>query len=505
MGKTGGIERFCEERGLVASEALKRAHHDTPEAAANLLYRPDLPPDAPPSLSWACKTIDDSAWPLREDLVPVLPVDESSFACAVASPKEQEELGIPVDSVVRWHLTVQRADQQAGLLDSDVDLYVHSVAKELAVREAGLKRMLDEIGPWYEANYLSEGKRPKDFVLRPVRLACQNAIAGLAAFAHDSSFDGMAVLAWQTCELPHVGTHEANRALAALMLCDAYQSGGTMEIRFDRPAQLDSKLGSTLNYKGHPEMAVPASLRRFGRTVDLELGAEGPAFISPAEARQLFLSVTPMPGGLERRVHEAVSRGLASPERLCYTLLAQVWRDVEVDFLLATSERAGEILRGGANWEFRSQRQAEAQLARAALMTGMLHRRFDTKDAAGAADEARVLEDSRAGVTWSVIEDLGAVFFEGLRAEQMPWQTGAAECEEGGSLIVCPRPTPTAEDVATVRSLAEVAPAALVVPGDAQFTGLDASDIVVLRCPDRLGELDLAIEKNLLKLRLARA
>ncbi len=212
-----------------------------------------------------------------------------------------------------------------------------------------------------------------------------------------------------------------------------------------------------------------------------------------------------MPGGLERRLHEAVSRGLASPERLCYTLLAQVWRDIEVDFLLATSERAGGILRGGANWEFRSQRQAEAQLARAGLMTGMLHRRLDTKDAAGAADEARVLEDSRAGVTWSVIEELGAVMFEGLHAEPMPWQEGAAECQEGGSLIVCPRPLPTAEDVAAVRSLTEIAPAALVIPSDGELSGLDTTDIVVLRCPDRLGELDFAIEKNLLKLRLARA
>lgn len=506
MAGGGSIDKFCAERGLVASDSLKRVHEDIPETLDGLLYRPDLPPHHPPSLSWACETIDDSIWPLQEDLVPVLPVDDSSFACAVVSSGGEGSLGAPVGSVVRWHMTVEKVEYQAAMLDSDVEQYVRSVAEELDARETGLSRMLDEIGPWYEASFLAESRRPKDFIFRPVRLACQNVIAGLAAFAHSSSFDGMAVLAWQTCELPHIGTHEANRALAALMLCDAYQSGGTMEIRFDRPTRLESDLMGPLSYEGHPEMAVPASLRRYGRTVGIDLGVEDPGSISPAEARDLFLSVTPMPGGLGHRIDEAVARGLASPERLCYTLLAQVWRDIEVDFLLATSERAGGILRGGANWEFRVQRQAESQLARAALMVGMLHRRLDTRDTAGgAAGDARVLEDNRVGVSWSVIEDLGAVTFDGLQAGPMPWQAGTAECGDGGTLVACPRPSPTAEDVAAVRSLAEVVPAALVIPADADLAGLDAFEIVVLRCPDRLGEIDLAIENKLLKSRLARS
>jgi hypothetical protein len=482
------------------SEKLARAYVDAPKPAADLLYRPTAPAGAH-DLAWACETIEGSPWPLREDLMPLLPVDDASFACAVV----EEGGDVPIDSVVRWHLGVEDGAYQGKLLDSDVDLFVKSVAEELGAREAGLTRMLDEIGPWYESCYLAESKRPKDFVLRPVRLACQNVIAGLGAFTHVSSLDGMAVLAWQTCEVPHVGTHEANRALAALLLCDAYQSGGTMEIRFDWPVELDTAPSGPLRYEGHPEMTVPASLRRYGRTVGLELGSECPGSISPTEARDLFLSVTPMPAGLERRIHQAAARGVASPERLCYTLLSGVWRDVEVDFLLGTSERAGAILRGGAHWEFRSQRQAETQLARAALMIGMLHRRLDAQDSAGAAGETRVLEDCRAGVAWSVVEELGAVMFEGLRAERMPWQDGSAQCEEGGSLLVLPRPFPSAEDVEAVRSLAEVGPAAIVVPDDADLTGIDVAGVIVLRCPDRLGELDLAIESNLLKLRLARA
>ena len=97
--------------------------------------------------------------------------------------------------------------------------------------------------------------------------------------------------------MPHVATHEANRALAALTLCDAFQNGGTMEIRFDRDARFMQD-GKPITYHGHPEKAVPASLRRFGRTVGVTLGAEDPRAITPAEARELFLAITPMPAEL---------------------------------------------------------------------------------------------------------------------------------------------------------------------------------------------------------------
>jgi hypothetical protein len=92
---------------------------------------------------------------------------------------------------------------------------------------------------------------------------------------------------------------------------------------------------------------VPASLRRYGRTIGVALGADDPAVISPAEARELFLAITPMPSGLRSRVDAAISSDGILPERVCFTLLSQVWREIELDFILATSQRAGSILAGG--------------------------------------------------------------------------------------------------------------------------------------------------------------
>jgi hypothetical protein len=112
-------------------------------------------------------------------------------------------------------------------------------------------------------------------IVRPVRIACQNVIVGLAAIAQDSSFDGLLAVAWQTCEVAHVAANEANRALAALTLCDVFQKGGTMDIRFDRKAHVKLH-GEDHFFDEHPENGVPTSLRRFGRVVGVELGVDDP-------------------------------------------------------------------------------------------------------------------------------------------------------------------------------------------------------------------------------------
>lgn len=515
VGETRGVE--------LPADLVQLLDAPLPPEIDHLVYWPTGTPNLPPSIEWADELIASSQWPLPRDLVPILPVDEASFACVVAAEIGSD--GTSVDgTVVRWHLAAQKDEHQAAVLDVDGRLYVESVGREYAWRDEGLHRMLDQIGPAYEIQYLEAEKRPRDFVIRPVRIACQNVIVALGAFAHDSSIDGMSVVAWQTCEVPHVAAHEGNRALAALMLCDAFQSGGTMEIRFDRPARLvakgtTAKTGSLVDvdvvYDGHPEGGVPASLRRYGRTVDVLLGYDAvrgdPGAISPGQARDLFMAVTPMPDDLRRRVREACEANVASPERLCFTLLAQIWREVELDFMLACSPRTGSIITGGVDWSHRGARQAESEVARLALMIGMLYRRLDMRDDAGAMrTQATVIEDNRVGVSWEVLPDVGAITFRGLRGEELPWQqelprSERQSVEQGQSLTVVPRLQVDDDALAITRDLSrDGRPTAIVIPrGDGNADG--TAGILVLRCPDRIGELDQVIETKLLKSRMTRA
>jgi hypothetical protein len=452
-------------------------------------------------LEEALDVIDDRvAGGLPDFLLPLAIVDETSIAC-VAIDESVE--GIDCGAVVRLHLTDVPLSQQVRLLDTDPLLYIESLAFELTARDEGLKRLLDEIGPAYQGSYLDHDKRPRDFIVRPVRIACQNVIVALGAIAQDSAFDGLSVVAWQTCEVPHVATHEANRALAALTLADAFQNGGTMEIRFDRTARVIAD-GVAVDYKGHPEGGVPASLRRFGRTVGVELGADDAAAITPAEARALFLAITPMPPGLRERVEGAIARRGIAPERLCFTLLSQIWREIELDFILASTDRAQSILEGGADWRERSARQAEMDVTRCALIAGMLFRRLNGRDAAGASDGPRVVEDVSLGVEWTILDDIGAIQFGGLDAGSgLPWVHGQPRALEP-ELTVFMRShisERVAEQAATLQATGKAV--AIAVPLDAAVPpGLVT--VPLLRCPDRSADLDKQAEARLLTSRISR-
>ena len=293
---------------------------------------------------------------LPDGMLPLALVDAESIAVVALEPLSP---GHSAGFVYRYHLRDVARKHRFALLDIDPFVYISSVDEELRARPEGLRRILDVISPAYELSHVMLKKRPRDYVVRPIRLACQNVVIGLAAIAQDASFDGLSVVAWQTCEVPHLATHEGNRALAALTLCDAFQNGGTMEIRFDRSARVVAD-GRQVVLDGHPEGRVPASLKRFGRTRGIRLGEEDDAAITPSEARELFMAVTPMPPDLGARVDDAISTCGITPERICFTLLSQVWREIELDFILATSSRAALILAGGADWQHRGARQAEA-------------------------------------------------------------------------------------------------------------------------------------------------
>ena len=472
-----------------------------PPHVRECLYVPPWRSDGLP-LRDAIAAMDAGAYEWPETLVPLAAVDEVSIACVAV--EDTPELGVDAGMVVRWFLSDVPPGRQGAVLDVDPVLYLTSLEEELRHRQDGLDLVLTQIGPAYQETYLDNEKRPRDFIVRPVRIACQNVIVGLAAIAQEAAFDGLSVVAWQTCEVPHVATHEANRALAALMLADAFKNGGTMEIRFDRRAEVVSG-GKVIPIDGHPERVVPASLRRFGRTVGVILGAEDHAAITPAEARELFLAITPMPDGLRSRVNDAIHRRGITPERLCFTLLSQTWREIELDFMLACSDRTGSILGGGADWRERTARQAEMDVTRTALMAGMLFRRLNGHDPAGTAGDVRVVEDASVGVEWNVLEELGAVHYVGTnKGSPVPWMQGPVQLL-GTELIVFFRSQLSDTVAARVNEMhAGGTPVAVAVPLDVEIHH-DRLSAPILRCPDRMADLDKQAEEKLLTSRISRA
>ena len=95
---------------------------------------------------------------LAASLCPLCLVDEGSVACVVMDDALE---GLDPGVVVRLHLADVPDDAQLRLLDVDPLLYVSSLQEELAAREEGVGRVLDEIGPAYEEAFLAKEKRPR--------------------------------------------------------------------------------------------------------------------------------------------------------------------------------------------------------------------------------------------------------------------------------------------------------------------------------------------------------
>lgn len=465
-----------------------------------LIYWPQGDPAQRNSLANGLKLLESAVAPAPANLLPLMPVDQRSIACAVCAPQEQwgepsgSAFGPAPCEVVRWHLGAISPSEQGALLDTDASEYLESIAEELALRPRMLER-IREVSAWYRGKYLSDEdhlKTPRNHVLRPIQVACQNVIIGLATARQDVTFDGLRVEDYLACEAPHLAAYEGDRALLAMLLCEAFQAGGTMEIRFGQEGR---------------ESGLPQSLKRYARSLSLPIGMVDESSIAPTEARRLFFAVTPFTDDLRARCADAIDRGTIVPERLCYTLMAGLWSTHELDYILATSSRAPSILAGGAPSEDRPARLAEFETCRAALMVGMLIRRIESTDGAGGgAGSVRIFEDSKGVVESRVLEDVGAVHISGP-TEVTPWIRGGQSLDDpNGGLIVVPRGMPVPSDLERVAELQRTYPGAtvaLLVPAD--MADLLADDLQVMLCPDRMAQLDASIERKLVALGLGRA
>lgn len=467
------------------TEFLSRAWEPNDPLRA-LAYRTYVDPSVPPSVLWAIAAIRSGQEMAPRSFIPILPFDSRSFACFVLPSPET-----PVEfhgTVRRWHLDATPARAQAALIDPSLERFIGDQRDELTFRQAGLD-VMKRISSEFDARHGAQD-HTRRHEARPIRLAAQNVIVGLSAFYHDSDIDALRVLAWQTCQVPHLDVHEGCRGLLGMTLAEAFQAGGTMEIRFDR----------------HPEGRVPAAIRMYARVHNLSVGAEDPQSVVPREARDLFQSVLKMPAALTDRVARSAADGSMTPERACFVQLAGIWKPIELDYLLATSARAGSIIRGGVDPLDRRQAQAEFEAARSAILVGTLFARLSRPDDAPSRT-TKVIEDARESLSWSVLPEHAAILLENLDpAQTLPW-TSTAETTGSKRLLVVPRSWADKRELQEASALGDQyeARAAVLVPADGSTPSHDVGAAAVLRHPDDSAELDRQINARLLACRVGRA
>jgi len=486
------VKIFLNTLQIEVPDSLATLLADTPAAPLdNLAYRLNVDPLEPTHLTWALRTLGQSYQPAPKYLIPIMPVDSRSFACVVCNnvPGAND---VNFGKVIRWHLDNVPAHAQGCIIDTDPVMYLRTVSSELATRETGLAKIA-QLAERYDEEFLQQHRIPKAHEIRPIRLAVQNVIVGLAAFRLDNTFDGLAIEVWQTCEVPHLNAQEACRALASMTLAEAFRCGSTMELRFDN----------------HPEKAVPGSLLRYARSRGITLGANDKKAITPEESRELFREVTQMPINLSHRVHEAVKEGGLSSERACFVLMANIWRPIELEFILAVSHRSYSILQGGVEPFDRVNFQAEASVCRSAHMLGLLLARLRQQEDQD-QNQASALEDTGQNIQWSILPEFSAVRFETSRAIKLPWLSGINQIlwQQNEPLFVFPRTTINPEDLEAMHELRNNNQGRVVAltPEETFGTALEvgSQEFPKLICPEKIIEIDRAIDVRLLSCRVGR-
>jgi hypothetical protein len=276
----------------------------------------------------------------------------------------------------------------------------------------GLERLdwhMQRLG--FEYDHAKGGRLPRSHVWRPYRFCVQDVILGCTVLRNDRRCNRIEVDVFLTAQIPEYEPDSGCRALALLILTDAYQSGSTMEIRF------------TSNVEGG---RVPAELYALAERLGVNLRYSAQGGISPREAGRLFLALSELSPETRARVEAMEAQGGMSVASVCYALHHGVWTAQELDVILQAGSVPETFLAGGYEPETWHLFHHDLLLGRNALMGSYLDRQLVRREhRVGVEGEAVTeLEDDERMVEITYAGDYGAKCYrlrEGEDPLAVPW------------------------------------------------------------------------------------
>lgn len=379
-------------------------------------------------------------------------------------------------------------------------------------------RMEDSGGKWFEKglarldrhmrnlsfryDHKKGGRLPRGHVWRPYRFCVQDVLLGVTVVRHDRKYNRLEVDVFLTASMAEYEPDSGCRALALIILSDAYKCGGSMEIKF------------TGNVEGG---RVPEELRDLANRVGVWLAHADKGGVTPGEARSLYLTLTGFRPEIREMILTMDKERKASAAGACYAVHHGVWTVPELEAILLSCRFPNTILRGGFPPEAWHLFHYDLLQVRNALLGGYLDRRLRRREHNLQEEEMAVveLEDDENAVEISFDADHHAKVYrlsEGDDGISIPWLADDSRpCTllPGHRLWVLPR----ARDVEDLRRLLsrdlDRAVAlkktraghgdlvCVMVPGD--FGRLEMSEMVgrasehgigLIVCPEFLNQLD---------------
>ena len=203
-------------------------------------------------------------------------------------------------------------------------------------------------------------KLPRANAWRPYRFAIQDVIFAATAIRHSQELKCTEVDVFLTDDfIEGYDEYAATRALALLLLSEAFRCGVPLALRF------------TGNVEGG---RVPRALLQLAQRQGIRIPDPQAGWLRPAEGSQLYAALTGFPQTLRLRIQQLTDDGLLSIERACYMIHHGVWTVPEVEGLIRGSPYPDLILNGNPQPEQRHIYHHVKIHTRAAILGGYLDR-----------------------------------------------------------------------------------------------------------------------------------
>jgi SMI1-KNR4 cell-wall len=218
------------------------------------------------------------------------------------------------------------------------------------------------------------GSLPKPGEWRPYRMAVQDVLLGAVVIRHNAAANNLQVDCCLIDDLYEYEANEAARFVVTFLLCEAYRSGGTMEIEFTR------------NF-GRTRGLIPGQIHALARARNVGLQHFGEGRITSTEARALFEAVTDLSESTHARLRELAAMGDLSVEQACYAVHHGDWTPSELAWLLVAAANPGSILSGAVEAEESLLYSRDCNDCCGALLGGRLDRLLATRSVDGMTRE----------------------------------------------------------------------------------------------------------------------
>lgn len=185
----------------------------------------------------------------------------------------------------------------------------------------------------FERDFRNREPRAKDW--RPQRFALRDVFLGWLVSKYNYKESVILVDVFLSVDPPwaNKGTFSGTKHLALYLLSKAYQDGSTMGIRFTRNVESGT---------------VPLNIEALANSVGVALKFADEGFITPKEARMLWLALANFSPTALQKVMELSIANLVVPERICYLVHHGVWTIEDMEMILLGCEWPERILLSSA-------------------------------------------------------------------------------------------------------------------------------------------------------------